>query len=267
MNVLRSRDNARYKHWRAIAQEAKIRRAQSVALLIGEHLIEAALQAKMPLREMIFAESFCQDEHLLRLAALANIPSVAITDAMFSTLCDTPSIAGIAGVMALPVAPPHLENAPVAHQRIVVLDAIQDAGNLGTLLRSAAAFGYSQAILGPGCADPWSPKSLRAGMGAQFVLAICTTTDLASCIQQLMIPTLAAVAHGGDRLDAISIPSAHAWVFGSEGQGISTNVLEATSQSVRIPTPGKTESLNVAAAAAICLYESSRQLKTNAGQD
>ena len=103
MNVLRSRDNARYKHWRAIAQEAKIRRAQSLALLIGEHLIEAALQAKMPLREMIFAESFCQDEHLLRLAALANIPSIAITDAMFSTLCDTPSIAGIAGVMALPV--------------------------------------------------------------------------------------------------------------------------------------------------------------------
>lgn len=267
MNVLRSRDNARYKHWRTIAQDAKIRRDQSVALLIGEHLIEAALQAKMPVREIIFAESFCQNEHLLRLANLANTPSVAITDAMFSTLCDTPSIAGIAAVIALPAAQSNLENASAAHQRIVVLDAIQDAGNLGTLLRSAAAFGYSQAILGPGCADPWSPKSLRAGMGAQFVLAIRTTTELVSCIQQLRIPSLAAVAHGGDRLNAISIPSAHAWVFGSEGQGISPNVLEATSQSVRIPTLGQTESLNVAAAAAICLYESSRQLKTNAAQD
>ena len=140
----------------------------------------------------------------------------------------------------------------------VVLDRLQDAGNVGAVLRSAAAFGFTQVIAIRGTAALWSPKVLRAGMGAHFALNLVEGADEAA-LGALRVPLLATSSHASQALHGVVLPWPCAWVLGQEGQGLSNRLLARCSQALRIPQPGGEESLNVAAAAAVCLYESARQ--------
>jgi TrmH family RNA methyltransferase len=140
----------------------------------------------------------------------------------------------------------------------VVLDRLQDAGNVGTLLRSASAFGFSQIVAIKGTAALWSPKVLRAGMGAHFGLHLVEAADEAA-LDALALPLLAASSHAEHALHAVDLPWPCAWVMGHEGRGVSDSLIERCAMTLRIPQPGGEESLNVAAAASICLYESARQ--------
>ncbi|MDP3226338.1 MAG: RNA methyltransferase, partial [Rubrivivax sp.] len=140
----------------------------------------------------------------------------------------------------------------------VVLDRLQDAGNVGSVLRSAAAFGVQQVLALKGTAALWSPKVLRAGMGAHFGLRLVEGLDEAA-LQNLSVPLVATSSHGGDLLPHAKLPQPCAWVLGHEGQGVSPSLLAHCALQVRIPQPGGEESLNVAAAAAVCLYESARR--------
>ena len=137
----------------------------------------------------------------------------------------------------------------------VVLDGLQDAGNVGTILRSAGAFGFRQVLAIRGTAALWSPKVLRAGMGAHFGLALVEGLE-AGGLARLEVPLLATSSHQGDFLHQAALPWPCAWAFGHEGQGVSTALSARAAQFVRIVQPGGEESLNVAAAAAICLHAS-----------
>ena len=140
----------------------------------------------------------------------------------------------------------------------MVLDRLQDAGNVGAILRSAAAFGVRQVLALKGTAALWSPKVLRAGQGAHFGLRLVeglAADDLAA----LAVPLVATSSHTEHQLHRIALPSPCAWVMGHEGQGVSPALMARCALTVGIPQPGGEESLNVAAAAAICLYESHRQ--------
>ncbi len=142
---------------------------------------------------------------------------------------------------------------PDAHG--VVLDRVQDAGNVGSILRSAAALGATQVLALKGTASLWSPKVLRAGMGAHFALNLVEGLDEAA-LEALAVPLVATLPHAGATLREAALPPRCAWVLGHEGQGVSPTLQARCTLAVRIPQPGGEESLNVAAAAAICLYES-----------
>ncbi|HEY6513225.1 MAG TPA: RNA methyltransferase, partial [Burkholderiaceae bacterium] len=143
-------------------------------------------------------------------------------------------------------------------QPSVGLDRLQDAGNVGAILRSAAAFGFVQVLALKGTAALWSPKVLRAGMGAHFGLRLVEGLS-EDTLTALQMPLLATSSHAALAIHETMLPWPCAWVMGHEGQGISAGLRARCEREVRIPQPGGGESLNVAAAAAVCLYESARQ--------
>ena len=136
---------------------------------------------------------------------------------------------------------------------------VQDPGNVGAILRTAAAAGVGQALLGPGCAAAWSPKVLRAGQGAHFALAIHEDADLGAFMADYRGTTAVTCLDGATPLYAATWNGPLAWVFGAEGQGVRRELIDAAGLRIRIPMPGAVESLNVGAAAAICLFESVRR--------
>ncbi|WP_442775694.1 TrmH family RNA methyltransferase [Sphaerotilus montanus] len=148
--------------------------------------------------------------------------------------------------------------APLANVATVVLDRLQDPGNVGTILRSAAALGVKQVLTMKGSAGLWSPKVLRAGMGAHFALHLVEGV-IVSELDSLGVTLIATSSHAAQALHELTLPAPCAWVFGHEGQGVAEPLMQRCGLTVRIPQPGGEESLNVAAATAICLYESARQ--------
>ena len=261
-DIITSRDNALVKELRKLAQDGSAYRKGGRVWIEGEHLCEAA-QAKGLKAEIAVISD--QKQHLAGMEiAQSATKKIVITDALMREISGLESASGIGLVLALP-----RDAAIDAAARSVILDRLQDPGNAGSILRSAAAFGYQQIIALSGTAALWSPKVLRAGMGAHFSLRIVE----AASIEQLR-PLQSAMAvtssHRGQYLHQFDSLSKNehsaqysrakladlAWIFGHEGQGVSAE-LEAMAQAhVRIAQPGGQESLNVAAAAAICLHAS-----------
>jgi TrmH family RNA methyltransferase len=175
---------------------------------------------------------------------------VVVDDALFDSLSGLESPARMGFVLPLPPAPALQPDAPS-----VVLDGLQDAGNVGTILRSAAAFGFRQVLAVKGTAALWSPKVLRAGMGAHFGLRLIEGLAVED-LEALQVPLLATSSHQGEFLHRAALPWPCAWVLGHEGQGVSAALAARAAAFVRIVQPGGEESLNVGAAAAICLHAS-----------
>ena len=243
-----SRDNPLLKDLRRLAQGAGGYREQGRVWVEGEHLCRAALARGWRPALAVFAESnWPPAQAELAQAAAKNI---VLGDALMERVSGLPSPAPVAFVLDLPAAPALLADAPT-----VVLDRVQDAGNVGSILRSAAAFGFAQVAALTGTALLWSPKVLRAGMGAHFGLRLVeglAAHDLAA----LQVPLLATSSHDGQLLHRARLPWPCAWVLGHEGQGVSAPLAERAALRLRIAQPGGEESLNVAAAAAICLHAS-----------
>jgi TrmH family RNA methyltransferase len=173
---------------------------------------------------------------------------VIVSEGVFKAVAGSETPQGIALELRIPTASRGKGCA-------VFLEGIQDAGNVGTLLRSAAAFGVRSAVLDKACADPWSPKVLRAGAGAHFVIAIGQASDLQAEVERFAGKTVSTVVEGGTPLSEADLSGTVGWIFGSEGQGVSAALQQSSDLRVRIPLARGTESLNVAAAAAICLYQ------------
>ena len=250
--VIQSRDNALVKDLRRLSQDSTAYRKQGRVWLEGDHLCSAALVRGMQPQIAVFAESFWPFAPTeLKQAADKN---VLIADALWRDISGLESPAQMGFVMALPDANALDVNAPT-----VVLDRLQDAGNVGSVLRSASAFGFVQIAAIKGTAALWSAKVLRAGMGAHFALRLVeglSEQDIAT----LQVPLLATSSHRGDFLHQAQLPWPCAWVMGHEGQGVSPALEERASAHIRIAQPGGEESLNVAAAAAICLHASGAKL-------
>lgn len=247
-----SADHPWLKRVRRLQRDPAAYRREGVAWLEGEHLLAAARARGTALTAVLVSASAWQREPLRRLAEQAAQAAI-VEDARFAACSALQPAVAIGALVALP-APGELR----ADVDTVVLDRLQDAGNVGSVLRSAAALGARQVIALPGTAALWSPKVLRAGMGAHFALQLHESVPQAA-LQALRQPWIATGSHGGSPLHATRLPRPCAWVFGHEGRGVDAALARRCALRVRIEQPGGEESLNVAAAAAICLYEAARQ--------
>ncbi|MDO9252669.1 MAG: RNA methyltransferase [Hydrogenophaga sp.] len=246
--AITSRDNPLLKRVRLLAQDSTAYRKQGQVWLEGDHLCRALLARGHRPATAVFSETFWpQAPHDLRDAA-DHI--VTVPDALMAGISGLESPAGVGFVWDLPKAAALQVGAAA-----VVLDRLQDAGNVGSILRSAAAMGFAQVLALKGTAALWSPKVLRAGMGAHFGLHLVEGLSVDD-LSGLVVPLLVTSSHQGDFLHKARLPWPCAWVLGHEGQGVSTALEALAAQTVRIIQPGGEESLNVAAAAAICLHAS-----------
>jgi RNA methyltransferase, TrmH family len=247
-----SRDNPLLVQLRRLAQDSTAYRKQGQVWIEGEHLCAALCARGGAAAQAVVSQSAWQDPAMRALAQGAG-KVVLLPDALFNSISALESPAHIGFVMDLPS-----EVAVRPDLASLVLDRVQDAGNVGSMLRSAAAFGVTQVLAIKGTAALWSPKVLRAGMGAHFALRLIEGLD-ESKLAHLRVPLIATSSHTGVLLPDAVLPACAAWVMGHEGQGVSPALLQTCAMQVRIPQPGGEESLNVAAAAAVCLYESARQ--------
>lgn len=252
MKLIQSRDNVFFKQLKKLAESGRERRKSGLTLLDGVHLVQAYEDAFGRLDTLVVAESAASGE-VARYAA--GRETVVVADALMRDLglVDTPS--GLLAVAPIPAAREGFRR----DRDAILLDGVQDPGNLGTLLRTAAAAGIRQAVLSPGCASAWAPKVLRAGQGAHFALSIHEDLDLSTVMADYAGTTAVTCLDGATSLYEAAWSGPVAWVFGAEGQGVRPQLIEAAALRIRIPMPGDVESLNVAAAAAVCLFEGVRR--------
>jgi TrmH family RNA methyltransferase len=254
--LIRSRDNARFKALHRLATSTRERRKAGMTLLDGMHLIAAYRASGGVPEQLILNESGAANAEVRRLAEGECAQGVLLlADPLFGDIAQVATPTGIVAMIRTPKQGP----LPTAIENCVMLESIQDAGNLGSILRSTGAAGISSVLLSPGCAFAWSPKVLRAGMGAHFSLDIYADVDLAAAVSRLEGKLICASSHARKSLYQADLRGPLAWVFGNEGSGVSAALEAAATEQVRVPMPGKTESLNVAAAAAACLFEQVRQ--------
>ena len=244
-----SRDNPLIKSLRKLSGSTTAYRKQGQVWLEGDHLCRAALARGFQPALGVFSESYWPQAH--KELARAAIKNIVIPDALLPEISGLESPAPMGFVLELPASPTLSPSAAT-----VILDRVQDAGNVGSILRSAAAFGFGQVLALKGTAALWSPKVLRAGMGAHFGLRLIEGLDVAD-VGALTVPLVVTSSHQGAFLHQQPIPMPCAWAMGHEGQGVRDDLMATAALRVRIDQPGGEESLNVAAAAAICLYVSS----------
>jgi len=252
MKLISSRDNPQLKNWRRLAQDSTAYRKAGQFWLEGDHLCSAALDRGVRPLQVVMTESF-QAEQGNKWAGMTDQVFV-VPDALFASISGLESPARMGFVVAWQAAHEVLPEAAT-----VVLDRLQDAGNVGAILRCASAFGYRQILALKGTAALWSPKVLRAGMGAHFGLSLVESVTEAE-VASLQVPVLTTNVHQGPFLHEMlrrgDLPFPCAWIFGHEGQGVCDALAAMAKHQVRIAQPGGEESLNVAAAASICLHAS-----------
>jgi TrmH family RNA methyltransferase len=258
MKTITSRDNSAYKEWKQLATSSQARRKAGRTLLDGVHLCEVYLQTRGAPVHCIVAEGALTHTEVAALVAACEAARghvTALPDALYHALSQVEHGVGILFLVETPE-----RSAPEAlTQNCVLLDNLQDPGNVGSILRSAAAAGIREVYCGPGTAFCWSPKVLRAAMGAHFVLDIVENVDLAALAARARVPVLATSGYAAERLYDLDLRRPVAWVLGHEGRGVSDELLQAATHRVAVPHLGKVESLNVAACAAVCFFEQMRQ--------
>ena len=258
MKIITSRDNPLYKDLKVMAGSAQARRKAGRTLLDGVHLCESYLQhAGMPALCVVGEAAIQHHEAAAILAQCEDggAACIQLPDALFHALSQVENGVDILFVIETPqVAAPATLN-----DDAVLLDNLQDPGNLGSILRSAAAAGIKWVVCSKGCVAAWSPKVLRAGMGAHFLLQIVENADLHTLLQTAALPVLATSSHAEQTVYQRDLRQPLAWLFGHEGQGVAPELLEMATHRVAIPHLGNVESLNVAACAAICFFEQVRQ--------
>ncbi|MBC7415621.1 MAG: RNA methyltransferase [Herminiimonas sp.] len=258
IKTITSRDNPLYKDMRLLATSSQARRRSGRTLLDGVHLCEAYLQqVGMPQLCVIGESARLHPEVVVLMAACdaGRANCIVLPDALFQALSQVEHGIDLLFVVDTPQA----VTAPQLTQSAVLLDNLQDPGNMGSILRSAAAAGVASVFCSPGTVFAWAPKVLRAGMGAHFLLTIAENVDLAALVAASSIPVVATSSHTSTSLYALDLRQPVAWLFGHEGQGVSEPLMALATHRVAIPQPGAIESLNVAASAAVCFFEQVRQ--------
>ncbi len=257
MKLIQSRDNAFYKELFKLAGSARSRSKAGKTLLDGIHLLVAYLDAGLkPLHIILTAAALENAEITVLLLQLENVPVTQLDDKLFAELSELKTTTGILALIDLP----HTESS-TCHFALLLED-IQDPGNLGSMLRSGAAAGCDAVFLSSGCADVWSPKVLRAAMGGHFCLSIFEDQDLSEVAAKFRGMRLAASLQAAISLYECDLAGNVAFMIGNEGAGLSKALLSCATHAVSIPMPGGIESLNAASAAAICLFEAVRQKLT-----
>jgi len=231
MTLLTSKDNPRVRHWKKLAEDPRYRRGEKRALIEGPHLLAAALAHGCKPVALLATQQGERDTEIRELIAKSGLRPVLLAEGVFRHIVDAENPPGVAAEIPLPA--PDTKDA----------------------LRSVFLEGVGRLILDPGCADPWSPKALRAGMGGHFALQIGETRNLAAEIDAFKGTVACTVPRGGSTLAEAALERSWAWIFGGEGRGLTDEIIQRADVRVTIPMAAGMESLNVAAAAAICLYE------------
>src|SRR5260221_1559106 len=253
---IRSRDNPQVKALIRLAGSSRERRRTGSTILEGEHLVRA-YQVSGGIAEVILASESALARPEIR-DFFENAPAksrLVLADALLERVSQLVSSAGIAAVIRTPLPSP----TPQGISSCLLLENIQDPGNLGGILRTAAAAGITHIFLSKDSVFAWSPKVIRAGMGAHFFLSIFEGVDVGEFAQSFRGSVIAMEPHAARSLYELDLKGPVAWVFGNEGAGLSERAGHFATHRVRIPMPGPAESLNVGAAAAICLFEQIRQ--------
>ncbi len=258
--VIRSRDNPTAKTLVALAHSSRERKKTGLTVLDGIHLVDAFLNSGRKPEYVVVAES---SQHAIETVALtgrlsdAGIGCSVLADALLAEASQLESPATTMAVVRTPVS----VSIPSDANAVLVLDNVQDPGNVGAMLRCAAAFAIPHALLGVGTAFAWSPKVLRAAQGAHFSLNIVEGAPVAEFLHRFGGASIALVPNAANatRLGDTDMRQPTAILVGNEGAGLSDDVLAAATQQVTIPMPGGMESLNAASCGAIAMYELSRQ--------
>lgn len=258
MKHVSSRDNAFYKELKGLATSSQARRKAGLSLLDGVHLCQSWLELRGAPAHCVVSDAALGNPEVAAIVARCESlhgPVTALPDTLFGAISQVENGVNIAFV----VESPKPSRAPGLVESSVLLDGVQDPGNVGSILRSAAASGIRQVYCSPGTAFCWSPKVLRAAMGAHFVLDIFENIELAPLVRDARVPVLATSGYAAQQLYAMDLRRPVAWVLGHEGQGVSQELLDLATHRVAVPHAGKVESLNVAACAAVCFFEQLRQ--------
>jgi TrmH family RNA methyltransferase len=257
MKRITSRDNPVYRSLLLLAGSPRDRREAGRMLLDGPHLLEAYRNAYGMEQIQVIARSSVAERPDIEQWLQVSTQPIVLADALFDALSVVETPSGILAAVPIPKAEP---SPRPAEGFAVLLDGIQDPGNLGSVLRSAAAAGGTEAYLSSQCADPWSPKSLRGGMGAQFALRIDDRADLPALARAFRGKLVALDASAPDSLFDLDLSEGKvAFILGSEGGGIDPHLAALVQLRVVIPMRPGIESLNVGAAAAVCFFEWARQ--------
>lgn len=253
MKSIQSRDNPFFKELVKLSGSARQRDKSKQTLLDGTHLLAAYLDSGNQPRHILLNAVALHDGEIAGLMQrMTDIPVTQLDDKLFAELSELKTPTGILALIDLP------QPAVVPSSFALLLEDIQDPGNLGSMLRSAAAAGCDAVFLSQGCTDAWSPKVLRAAMGGHFVLRIHERQDLADVAKAFAGTLLAASLQATRSLYGCDLRGQVALLVGNEGAGLSPGLLNLATP-ITIPMPGKIESLNAAAATAICLFEVVRQ--------
>lgn len=253
---IESAHNQEIKHLVKLVSQNRYRQRHHVAILEGLHLIETFIQAGYTIQNMYVPHSRISEPHIQTLMTkVANDKIILIADHLLAKISDlTESHEPIALVDVIN------HHTISQNQDVVLLERIQDPGNVGTILRTALASGISQIVLSKDCCDVWSPKVVRAAMGAHAFQHILTVPSLTEWIMGYTCNIYATVlSFESCNLYDLDLQQPAGWLFGNEGSGLSAEILQVVTQHVRIPMAGATESLNVAMAATVCLFEQFRQ--------
>lgn len=252
--AISSRDNPIFKRLKKLAESARARRDAQMTLLDGEHLFSAYLEAGGQPHTLVRAASFDAGRFADPAGRCPQARIIVLPDALFAELSPVATPTGMLAEAAW-LHPP----ASAATPLVLVLEDIQDPGNLGAMLRTGAAAGATLAVLSRGCHDPWSPKALRGGQGAQFVLPLQQGVDLVTWLQDFSGRSIALALAEDSDLYALDLNGPLALIAGNEGAGLSQAVRGAATRCAHIPMAGRIESLNASAALAVAVFEAVRQ--------
>lgn len=256
LKLIRSRDNPQMKALLKLAGSSRERRHTGMTIVEGEHLVRAFQQTGQTAETIFVSESAYAKPGVRTVIETAPAHArLLLADGLVAQLSQLVSAAGIGAVVRTP-KPAAL---PRETASCLLLENIQDPGNLGSILRSAVAAGVSNVFLSRGSVFAWSPKVIRAGMGAHFALSIFEEAELGAYADTFVGCIVAMEPRAEQSLHDLDLSGPVAWIFGNEGGGITEGLRKTATHSARIPMPGPAESLNVAAAAAICLFEQVRQ--------
>ena len=267
-DLISSKENPLFKEIRLLqatgSKGQKARIASGQALLEGIHLVQTWV-GDPALKTLLTSEIGLKNAEISQavyehLEICPDTKVFQLDSTLWDLLSDLVNAPHIAGLLDLPkscLTPP--QSISSLDGDVVILDRIQDAGNVGSILRTAAAAGFTQVIALTGCAHLWSSKVLRAGMGAHRLLDLYEGWSNQQVLSAVTAPLLAATAEAKQDLFSLKQELLHpvAWVMGSEGQGISEDLI-AQAKGVSIPIDPRVESLNVSTAAAVCLFETIR---------
>lgn len=263
-----SREHPYVKYLVKLQKSAQLRKQSASTILDGIHLIQSYLSAGTGFsapRSIIISEAGQKNSEIISLLdTCRQFPDTCIyrvTDQVFAKISSVKTPTGVLACITVPAVTDPSTITASKLSNCILLESIQDPGNLGTIIRTAAAADISDIFLSRDCADAWSPKTLRAAMGAHFLTTIHSDCNLLEIAKHFHGQIFATALNGYQALYQSDLTKPTAFVFGNEGAGLSELMLRAADKTIFVPMPGKTESLNAASTVAVCLFEMVRQQK------